>query len=418
MIPSKTLDHWGIKKHPFPDQPLDETTMKLFVGREDTLEDVVDAIHHSRVIGIHGTLGSGKSTFLRRFKKELSDHAHPSGYVHLTADSEETLYRELLTELLGLIHRDQVKLKRSPKIDAKRELLRLNASVSDSRGANFGAKIAGILGGDLKEERTKSFAPHDESSARGVIQDIFKALNCPLVVILDDFEKLRYKTSSETRDYFPILNRFIVTLDEFFCRPDLVFVVSMDDQVSGHIEATRKRKGKFAFSHNQLIEVPHLTIQEVIKLMTVRLKEVRWGGTVGKFLTEDAFWGLVVAGGRNPRTGIQILAHAMKHAARCGEEKRISLADLRKAVSDSNVVLDEKHLVIAQHLALHLSTSAYDDALREAAGYAKPAGKHKTNRQFERKLAEAHDLLGLRLVKEPTGQTTKNVYHLDPVLWE
>jgi hypothetical protein len=219
-LPTKTLKYWGFKKHPFADNILRDTSLKLFVNRQRELSRVEDALGHSRVVGVYGTLGVGKSSFLQKLRQMLQEDGHPVAYVHLTADSEATFYREFLAELIVLLLTKQLTLKAKSGIMPKTEATRLYASVAQSRGANFGGKLAGILGGDLTEKRTNQIAVHDEASSRGVIRKLFDALKSPLVVIFDDFEKLRYESDGPTRDYMPILSRFVATLEEQFCHEE------------------------------------------------------------------------------------------------------------------------------------------------------------------------------------------------------
>lgn len=418
MIRTKTLKFWKLNKHPFRDDALDEHTMGLFVGRQKALDDLIDAVAHSKLIGIYGTLGAGKSSFLRRLRKELAAEKLANGYVHYSADSENTLFRELLAEVLFLYHKKTLKLKKGTDISIKDELLRMNATVAVAKGANFGGKIkplVGEIGGDFTEETTKTYAPHDEDSARSSVQILLESANQPVVLILDDFEKLRYETSGETRDYFSILSRFATTLEGFQGEHELVFIASMDDLVIEHVKATQKRKGHFAFSMNHLYELPHLPVDEIVDLIRARLKSVGYRMRISNFLTQEAFWALIIASGRNTRLVIKLMAEAMKHCANRGSDHLISIKDMKFAALDCKVTIDEKALTVATYLSEHKETSAYDDKLREAAQYAKPKGEHATNRQFERKLKEASELVGAEMMKD--SGTNKISYKLKPLKW-
>jgi ABC-type phosphonate transport system ATPase subunit len=96
MIPTPTLRFWGFKEHPFADNILRDDLLGLFVGREQELLQVEDALGRSRVVGVYGNLGVGKSSFLHKLRERLVGDSVPVAYVHLNADSEDTLYRELL----------------------------------------------------------------------------------------------------------------------------------------------------------------------------------------------------------------------------------------------------------------------------------------------------------------------------------
>lgn len=393
--------------------------MGLFVGRQKALDDLLDAVAHSKLIGIYGTLGAGKSSFLRRLRQDLDAEKLANGYVHYSADSENTLFRELLAEVLYLYHNKKLKLKKGSDISIADELLRMNATVATAKGANFGGKLKpliGELGGNLTEATTETYAPHDEDSARSSVQELLESANQPVVLILDDFEKLRYESSGVIRDYFSILSRFATTLEGFQGEHELVFIASMDDIVIEHVEATKKRKGHFAFSMNHLYELVHLPVDEILELIKARLKSVGYKKGVSTFMAEEALWALIIASGRNTRLVIKLMAEAMKHCANRKDGARVSLQDMQLAATDCKVDIDEKALTIAAHLAEHGTTSAYDDVLREATHYAKPKGAHSTNRQFERKLKEASELLGAETLKE--AGTNKITYHLKSLKWD
>lgn len=180
MIPTRTLQFWEFKEHPFADNILRDELMPLFVDREEELSKVIDALGRSRVVGIYGNLGVGKSSFLHKLREALVEDGVAVAYVHLNADSEGTLYRELLAEVLVLMEKDVLSLKRIPKFDIAREAQRLHATVASSRNSNIGGKLAGI-GGELAEDRTVSVEAHDESSARESLRQVFDALKEPVV---------------------------------------------------------------------------------------------------------------------------------------------------------------------------------------------------------------------------------------------
>lgn len=117
MIPSKTLKFWGFKEHPFADNILRDGLLKLFVNRETEISDAEDALGHSRIVGVYGGLGVGKSSFLQKLKQTLNKDGYPVAYVHLTADSEETLYLACTTFVDAQVGRVIQALNDSPHRD-------------------------------------------------------------------------------------------------------------------------------------------------------------------------------------------------------------------------------------------------------------------------------------------------------------
>lgn len=416
MIPSKTLKYWNFKEHPFADNILRDGLLKLFVNRETQLSDTEDALGHSRIVGVYGGLGVGKSSFLQKLKQRLNKDGYPVAYVHLTADSEETLYREMLAEVLVLILSKKLNLKRINGFKAADEAIRLVASVSESRGANFGGKFLGTIGGDLKENKQTQVDAHTEASARVTLKTIFDGLKSPLIVVLDDFEKLRYQSSGKQRDYFPILSRFIGTLEEIFNHKDVSFVVSMDNHVESLIEKSQKNKEAFAFSLNSLIELPNLELPHLRDFLSVRLKAHGWKQKTGQFINTDAFLALALASGTNPRWIVRILAEAMKLVSnRKRKTKQIDLRVIKDAAKNAGNQLDAKDWIVVNHILKYGEGSANDDALRQALGFKKPKRPDGYHASVERRLKTVAASLRLDFDEVPTGTTKKNVLRITEV---
>ncbi len=410
-IPSKTLRFWGFERHPFADNILKDDLLKLFIDRKAELSDVEDALGYSRVVGVYGTLGVGKSSFLQKLRQILCSDGYPVAYIHLSADSEGTFYRELLAELLVLLNNKNLKLKPKSDVKLRDEAIRLYASVSQSRGANFGAKLLGILGGNFTENKTKRIAAHDEVSSRGSICKIFNRLNVPLVVIFDDFEKLRYESNGATRDYFLILSRFIATLEEQFNHEEVSFVVSMDTLVENHIARNRKEGGEFAFSLNSLCKLPNLKIKDLHDFIRVRLRTYKWKGGVSAFLTEEAFLALSLASSNHPRRAVRILAKAMKAVSddENKSQRRIDFKSMCLGAKNAGCPLDDKDWIVLKYLREHGESSANDDRLREALGYATPKRSDGYSASVDRRLRSIATQLRLEFEEVPSGKTKKNV---------
>ena len=413
MIRSKTLKYWGFHEHPFADNILRGGLLKLFVNRETELSDVEDALGHSRIVGVYGGLGVGKSSFLQRLKQALNNDGYPVAYLHLTADSEETLYREMLAEVLVLILAKELRLKRITGFKAKDEAARIVASVSKSRGSNFGGKFLSLIGGDFKENKQTQIDAHTEASARGTLKTIFDGLKSPLIVVLDDFEKLRYQSSGKHRDYFPILSRFIGTLEEVFNHKEVSFVVSMDNHVESLIEKSRKEKEAFAFSLNSLIKLPNLELTHLRDFLKVRLKAHGWKQKVGQFIKQDAFLALALASGTNPRWIVRIMAEAMKLAAdRKRNTKQIDLRIMKDACEKAGNPLDAKDWIVVSHILKGGEGSASHDALRKALGFKKPKRADGYHASVERRLKTVAASFRLDFDEVPTGTTKKNVLRI------
>lgn len=412
MIPTPTLRYWGFKEHPFADNILRDDLLDLFVDRERELLQVEDCLGRSRLVGVYGNLGVGKSSFLHKLREKLSTDKVPVVYVHLHADSEGTLYRELLTELLVAITEGDLQAKRIPGFKSEEEAQRLHASVASSRGADFGAKLAG-LGGKFVEDLTLSFPMHTEASARESVRQIFDAVKTPTVIIFDDFEKLRYESSGQTRDYFPILSRFVSTLEELLNRKNIAFVVSMDDQVETLIQMHRKQGGQFAFSLNSLCRIPTLSLEHLWDLIAIRLKRHGWKDKPVEFMTDEAFFALALGSSNHPRKAVNILAEAMLLTANSRGTKRcLDAKSILAGAIEARLPVDDKDWLAVQYLLKHRESSNSDDALRKHLGYQRVKTKEGYHASVDRKLNSVATALRLDFEDVSTGQTVKKVLRL------
>ncbi len=407
MIPTKTLKFWGFRQHPFADNTLKGDSLKLFVAREVELEDLEDALGHSRIAGVYGTLGVGKSSFLQKLRIKLEESGNAVALVSLTADSKETFFREVLSNILFLYQEKKIQLKTAPRVNIEQERLRMEATVAQTRGADFGGRLIGI-GGDLKESRSIEVSPHTEFSAISVVDKLFEASQIPLIVILDDFEKLQYWPSAGKQEHLSILSRFIATLDDNLTRDTVTFVISMDDQVTDLVANARKRGGSFSFALNHLIQLPNLKPQELADLIRIRLKAQGWNKPLRDFIPEDSFWALCLASENHPRRALNLIAEGMKQVAmRQSKEKRIDLGDMLEATKKIGEAIDAQDWLIVGHLAKSGGGSESDVTFQKAVGL--------TRNPLSKRISKLNGPLGLEIENVKLGKTYKLIYSLPQI---
>ena len=215
-------------------------------------------------------------------------------------------------------------------------------------------------------------------------------LKSPLVVILDDFEKLKYQSSTVTRDYFPFLSRFISVLEESLNHREVSFVVSLDNSVDSHVDKHRKEGGAFAFAHNKLCRLGNLKMEYLLDFVRVRLKAYGWKGKVAEFMTLDAFLGLVLSSASHPRRAVRILAESLKVVAeRKGRRKKqVDLDAIRTGSMHALSPLNEKNWIVMDYLRKQGETSASDDGLRKALGYKKASRADGYHTSVDRQLRQ------------------------------
>lgn len=419
MIPSKTLEYWGFKQHPFADNILRGDLLKLFVDRETELGDVEDALGHSRVVGVFGGLGVGKSSFLHKLKQELNRAEFPVAYVQLTADSETTLYREILTELLLLQLDGSLQLKRTRGFNAKDEAQRMAATIQKSRGSTFGGKFMGLLGGELKEEKRTLIGAHDENSACQVLRKIFVATKTPLIIVLDDFEKLSYHQTNHRTSYLPVLSRFVNTLEESLNHPSVSFVVSMDSQIERLLDRSSRNGEAFAFSLNCLVKLSNLRLSDLQEFLRVRLETHGWKKGLAAFISNEAFLALALASGSNPRWVVRILAEAMKlvAAAPANGPKLIDHPTVSAACKNVGKPLDARNWTVVSHLLKHGQGSASDERLREALNYRKSKQGDGYHASVHRRLKKVAKTFRIDFEESRSGSPPQKILRIPALDW-
>jgi hypothetical protein len=404
MIRTKTMEFWGFSTHPFADNILRGNALRLFVGRQDELYDVEDALGHSRVVGVHGSLGVGKSSFLHKLREKLERGQLAVAMVHLTADSQATMYREILAEVLTLCKCGVLSLKRSAKVNIGQEIRRLEASTSETWSSDIGAKLVG-LGADVKGSKTTQVQSHTESSALTMTVRIFDAVKKPVVVILDDFEKLQYEAGGQPKDYFSALSRFVATLEERMNRENVSFVVSLDEQFTSLARASATRGGAFSYSLNDLKELRNLSPHHLVEFIKIRLRAAGWRKGLAEFLPLNAFWALSIASDNHPRRVLRILAEAVKAVAKKRRKAQLSFDVIVNASQRVGEKMDERTMRIVEYLGRGRGASESDEAFLKAVGL-------RSRSALSKRLSQIADSLGLVVTREPSGKTFKVVYSL------
>jgi len=376
----------------------------MFVDREDEIFDVEDALAYSRVVGVHGTLGVGKSSFLRKLSDRITTQGHALAFVHLTADSRESFYREMLRQVLLACKDGTIVLKRGHGVDIHDELVLLDTSITDTLGSALEGGVIAAKGKIDKSRATRKDS-HTESTAIQILAHVFANLKGKLIVILDDFEKLQYASSSTSGDYLPLLSRFVSTLEDRLSHDSVSFVVSLDDQFTVLADQTKKRGGAFAFSLNALVQLRNFSPQRVIDLIDARLRHVGWKKSVFDFIPLESFWALSLASQNHPRRILRILAESMKIITKHKRPMRIDSSTLSEAALATEDFIDDRDLQIIYHLAQFGGASESDRAFLKALGF-------KSRSAISRRLSHLQDAIHLQTQKVRSGRTQKIVYLL------
>ncbi len=401
-IMTPALRYWGFEKSPFEDATLQNETMDLFVGRERELNAVHNSLN-SRLTGVYGTQGVGKSSFLIKLCGKIRKNT-PVIYVR-TGLSEKTIYREILEELLENIKSKSLKTE-GYKLDVKLELKRLRASISRTRSSEIGGKA--VIYGKIEEQSTENLEPHTEQSASKLLREVLEHLKTSLAIVIDDLERLSTAFDSDSK-YLKFIFGFARHVGDFFNLPGIPFIVSLDDRV---IEEASKRTGDsentLSLSFGRLKRLSNFSPKELVLFIKKRLE---YAGTekekpVGDFIEEDAFLALIGGTQGHPRLTLRVLQTAIEFV----EFKKLSKCLTKKAIleglKENNLSIDDTDMKIVSHLAQSGSLSLADEKfIKDVFGISSEA--------IRIRLKKLKKNIGLKVKKEPAGKTSsKDVYEL------
>ena len=403
-IITPVLKYWGFLEHPFDDYILKGEKLSLFVNREDEIFSFQNALT-TRLIGVYGSQGVGKSTFLRRAKEELDNDGMPVVYIQMTGTTEDALYREILSGILKTILIGKLSVEKSLKINAKLELERLEKSIRFARESTVGANM--IATGTVTEIKQSDIQQHTEETSCRKIHEIIKHKQNPFVVIVDDLERVKLFAESDEQ-YSRFISGFARTVDESFSDKGVCFAVSLDEGfVSKIAKNLPDEEGSISFSFGDLIRIPTFKPNHALDIIRARLKEASWKKKFSDFITEEAFWCLYIATSGHPRRLLAVLRAAMEIVAKNTAAKIVDKKIISEAINKKNEKLDEKDMLILGYLQKNGPSSASDEAMQKQVGLTRPA------------LSDRLKLLKTRVYLENvrilSGNTFKEAYSIVPV---
>jgi len=401
-IITPVLKYWGLREHPFEDYVLKGETLRLFTGRDYELNKLVNALTN-RLNGLYGARGVGKSSFLHKFEKTVIQDGLPVVYVSMSGITEKALYREILAELLKAIQKEQIKINRKYKVNAKDELERLENSIKETNESEVGGQL--VFKGGKKEAKEKSLRIHDEESAVKLIHNIINNSQTAFVVIVDDLERVEHIIDNDNA-YVRFISGVARTIDESFSRQGIAFVVSLDEKFAEKVKQDL-HNGEGAFSFGTLVGLPSFNPQETIKLIGVRLRDKKWSKNIAEFIDEDAFWLLMLSTSGHPRKMFALLRNSMEYVEFKKKKLKLDLEIIKHNLDEPTKDYDDKDLEILKYLSDKGAASASDIAFQRKVGLSR--------KPLAERLKTLKDKLQLNCNKQAIGNTVKDIYSLPTV---
>ena len=366
-IQTPVVKYWEFKRNPFRDYALSGNLLNLFVCRKEEISDIIDSLDNP-ITGVFGSLGIGKTTFLNMIKYILEkEDEYKIIYADMGHCTQINIYRELLRILLeNLQYKKYNTIKRSLKINTKKELELLDSKVTSSHSSKIGAK-AGIETG-ISKSRGKEQLSHSEETARTLLRKIIQNISDNLVILIDDLEKIKYSTSSNPYTYLSTITGFTNTFKD--CSNEKVsFVLTLDDHFATLIEAERNHgTGAISFSFGEFIELNNFSPSELKEFIEVRIRNSGWKNSFINFIKVDAFWLLIASTGGHPRKVLTTLREAIKYIHRKKRKKMIDIDAILFATRKIHYEIDDIDIKIINFLQKSPGVSPSDTKFQEHIG--------------------------------------------------
>lgn len=352
-------------------------------------------------------MGVGKSSFLNMLAERMSKRGHAVCYVTLTSNSAGTIFREFLAELLVMCQQKQLKRSNPHKVNLRKEAKRLYAGLTEGIQAGIEAKLLGS-GFSLQGTKSKSTIPHTEGTAIGTIGKLLDGLEQQLDVILDDFEKLKYQDSERIKDYVSELTGFLKTLHDKLHRPEVTYIVTLDNWFKKAREASRKDGGEFGSGIEKPYRLDNLKREDAVEFIKVRIETSGWAHSISDFMTLEAFWALSIVSENHPRRLVLLLGEAMEAVFLNKDECKIQLTHIQDAAEEMELKFDKRQWALLEYFEKGGRTSPSNEQLMRHLGV-------QSWDTVKRTIDALDQAIGLRKEEEQEGRKRTTYYSVIPL---
>lgn len=230
----------GLHRNPFFQNPLTETELHLWIGREDEIDQVVNKVGEERNVFICGLKGIGKTTMLNYFKKIAKKDRILVSSVYKCGTEERKFFLSLLKNLLNENKATDTESRQNKRI------------------YDMASKV---------ERYEKAPATYSTST---IIDDIYETIkyykqsnefkDFPLIVFVDEFQTVLKSHST-----------FISILCNMMFERDILFICA---GLPTYYNDLNKSNESLDDRFDYTLSLRPLTVKETKDLILVRLKDV------------------------------------------------------------------------------------------------------------------------------------------------
>lgn len=366
MYHSPSDQYWGFRTSVFSDSILKKERLSLFVNRDHELTELSEYIDE-RLIGVIGANGVGKSSFLRSFENQVKDDIYVVFCVLKNLD-EGFIFREVLRSILIADQKDSIIFRKGFVLKTKHELNRLESEFTNKFSSESGLSTA-IVRKDISGT-SHVYEKHTEDSAANVLIDLFENTEDTLLIIIDDFDRIKFLSSKG--EYLNFVSSFTKIVDEVFNNQKVRFVLTLGQMFK---ELIKEEKGEFTFSFNGFILLNDFQPESLLDLLKLRLNEI--GLEFKDFMDVDSFWKLFLVSNGHPRKALRIIKEALIWVTKKNAKKFINVNIIDIIIHSMALIVDEKDFIIIQSLREFGPASSSDNDFLKVTGISQEGTRHR-----------------------------------------
>lgn len=288
--------HFGLKNDPFTTLSLQKHNLDHFVGREDLIDRLLSMVFSVSNVGLAGEPGAGKSSLMQVLKSRVPKEFFTVS-IGVPLDDASYFLSELLRETL--------------------------VSIPAVPGINFKEVNRRLESGELSKNAVFS-----------VIRSITARLKKPLIVFVDDLEKIK----SDRIQHLTRSEKTLQLLEELKALlelPNVGFVMALQEEFYSKVNQVVKEGAEPTVLglFKNVVLVDRFTQSQLRHMLQVRLARSGSRKLLEEFFEPEALTLALSLSSGNPRRFMYLLSEALYRGFK-REGSRVEFQDLFEAVNE------------------------------------------------------------------------------------